>query len=287
MVIDEILGTRAGAMRQTGAEYSYVPKTKSLRCYLSELDHIAMLSPDEEAELGFRIREGDESAVGALVEANLRFVVYVAKGYYARSRRVPFDDIVAAGNIGLVKAARKWDPSLGFRFCSFAVWRIRSEIDMTLMSDRLIKIPIYQIVLARKISGVKERAAVEGVCRLTDNEIADATGLSLGEILRVRESALTVIDSDNFERLSTQDADYLLCEQPEDVTPGYWADAVLSILTPRDASILRDAVGLDGMPVPPDDIADELNLSRERVRQLIAKSKRRLHSPRVREILIR
>lgn len=274
-------------MRQTGAVCSYVPKTRSLRCYLSELDHIAMLSPDEEAELGFRIREGDESAVESLVKANLRFVIFIAKRYFARTARVPFDDIVAAGNIGLLKAARKWDPSLGFRFCSFAVWQIRSEMDMTLTSDRLIKIPMNQTVLARKISGVRERAAVEGVCRLTDNEIADATGLSLGEILRAGESALTVIDSDNFERLSPQDADYLLCEQPEDITPGYWADTVLSILKPRDASILRDAVGLDGMPVLPDDIADELNLSRARVWELIAKSKRRLHSPRVREILIR
>lgn len=274
-------------MRQTGAGCSYVPKTKSLRCYLSELDHIAMLSPDEEAELGFRIREGDESAVEPLVKANLRFVIFIAKRYFARTVRVPFDDIVAAGNIGLVKAARKWDPSLGFRFCSFAVWQIRYEMDMTLASDRLIKIPINQAVLARKISGVKERVAVDGGCLMTDEEIADAAGLTVGAVIQARQHAVTVLDSDNFERLSPQDADYLLCEQPEDVTPGYWADTVLSILTPRSASILRDAVGLDGMPVLPDDIADELDLSRERVRQLIAQSKRRLHSPRVREILIR
>ena len=137
-------------MRQLKITPSVTARTQTVEEYLRDLGRIEMVSPDEECDLAARIKAGDDAAFKRLVEANLRFVVSVAKQY--QNRGLELMDLVNEGNIGLMKAALKFDPSRGFKFISYAVWWIRQQILHALSEQgRTIRIPRNQVSILNKI----------------------------------------------------------------------------------------------------------------------------------------
>ena len=137
-------------MRQLKITPSVTARTQTVEEYLRDLGRIEMVSPDEECDLAARIKAGDDAAFKRLVEANLRFVVSVAKQY--QNRVLELMDLVNEGNIGLMKAALKFDPSRGFKFISYAVWWIRQQILHALSEQgRTILIPLNQVSILNKI----------------------------------------------------------------------------------------------------------------------------------------
>ena len=137
-------------MRQLKISPSVTARTQTVEEYLRDLGRIEMVSPDEECDLAARIKAGDDAAFKRLVEANLRFVVSVAKQY--NNRGLELMDLVNEGNIGLMKAALKFDPSRGFKFISYAVWWIRQQILQALSEQgRTIRIPLNQVSILNKI----------------------------------------------------------------------------------------------------------------------------------------
>ena len=137
-------------MRQLKITPSVTARTQTVEEYLRDLGRIEMVSPDEECDLAARIKAGDDAAFKRLVEANLRFVVSVAKQY--NNRGLELMDLVNEGNIGLMKAALKFDPSRGFKFISYAVWWIRQQILQALSEQgRTIRIPLNQVSILNKI----------------------------------------------------------------------------------------------------------------------------------------
>ena len=137
-------------MRQLKITPSVTARTQTVEEYLRDLGRIEMVSPDEECDLAARIKAGDDTAFKRLVEANLRFVVSVAKQY--NNRGLELMDLVNEGNIGLMKAALKFDPSRGFKFISYAVWWIRQQILQALSEQgRTIRIPLNQVSILNKI----------------------------------------------------------------------------------------------------------------------------------------
>ena len=137
-------------MRQLKITPSVTARTQTVEEYLRDLGRIEMVAPDEECDLAARIKAGDDAAFKRLVEANLRFVVSVAKQY--QNRGLELMDLVNEGNIGLMKAALKFDPSRGFKFISYAVWWIRQQILQALSEQgRTIRIPLNQVSILNKI----------------------------------------------------------------------------------------------------------------------------------------
>ena len=131
-------------MQQLKITQSVTARTQTVEDYLRDLGKLEMVSPEEETELAARIKAGDEEAFRRLVEANLRFVVSVAKQY--QNRGLDLTDLINEGNLGLMKAARKFDPTRGFKFISYAVWWIRQQILQALSDQgRLIRLPLNQV----------------------------------------------------------------------------------------------------------------------------------------------
>ena len=137
-------------MQQLKITPSVTARTQTVEDYLRDLGKLEMVSPEEETELAGRIKAGDEEAFRRLVEANLRFVVSVAKQY--QNRGLDLTDLINEGNLGLMKAARKFDPTRGFKFISYAVWWIRQQILQALSDQgRIIRLPLNQVGVLNKI----------------------------------------------------------------------------------------------------------------------------------------
>lgn len=260
----------------------------SLGNYLAEIAHSKPLSAAEEVELARRIRQGDETARNRLVEANLRFVVRVAKEY--QNRGVPLADLISAGNMGLITAAERFDEDKGFKFISYAVWWIRQAILQTLAEQsRTVRLPLNKIGLLYKISKASRLLQQERADDPDPEEIAEQLDVPVEE---VKETLMCGRSVRSLDATFKEEEDHSLLdvlpddsqESPENmVMRGCLRgqiDAALSSLVGREAEILRLYFGLDGEePMTLDQIGARFGLTRERVRQIKEKALHRLRHP--------
>ena len=260
----------------------------ALGSYLSEIAGSTPLSASDEIELARRIKEGDEEARNDLVEANLRFVVSVAKEY--QNRGVPLADLVSAGNMGLITAAERFDENKGFKFISYAVWWIRQAILQTLAEQsRTVRLPLNKVGLLYKISKASRAIRQERADEPEPEEIAQELEVSVDEVKETLLSGRSVRSLDaSFQEEEEQS---LLDVLPDDSQESPEMDVIrdcmrgqienaLSGLVNREAEIIRLYFGLKGEePMTLDQIGSRFCLTRERVRQIKEKALLRLRHP--------
>lgn len=281
-------------MQQLKISQSVTVRTMTVESYLRDINSLPMVSLEEEAELASRIRMGDDDAYRRLVEANLRFVVSVAKQYQGSG--LPLSDLINEGNIGLMKAAHKFDPTRGFKFISCAVWWIRQQI-MQAISDqgRMVRLPLNKIGMINKINKAKSRLEQELEREPTDEELAefvDITPEKIGET--IRESAKHMSFDTPFE----DDGEGTLLDVVPD-RDAVQADSgtdreslstdlmrVMMVLNPKEREIVSLAFGIGCSEMTLEEIGDRFDLTRERVRQIKEKAIRKMARPGVRDILV-
>lgn len=257
----------------------------SLSNYLQDISREPLITADEEVLLAQRIKNGDEKALMKLVKSNLRFVVSVAKQY--QNQGLPLQDLINEGNLGLIKAAERFDETRGFKFISFAVWWIRQSILQAIAEQsRMVRIPLHQVGILNKIK--KERARLEQQYERSpsDEEIADALDLSKEKLLEtviagtntvsvdaplVQDEDMTMIDT--IEQDSVADTDDIVMKESlsKDITD------VLSTLNDIDREVLYQYFGIgEQRSLTLDEIAQRHNITRERVRKIKERALTRL-----------
>ena len=253
--------------------------------YLYEVSMTPLLTPQQEIAIAKRVRQGDQDAMQELVKRNLRFVISVAKKY--QNRGLPLTDLIGEGNVGLLTAARKFDPDQGVKFISYAVWWIRQAILASLARQgRTVRVPLNRTADLSKIVRTAEALRQELRREPTPEEIAQSTGLSL-EVVQslaalntsdVRLDAPLDPEGDRslIERFIAEDqADAE--EQAMDSFLSEEIESALRTLPPRDAKVLRLYFGLDGgREHTLEEIGGMLGVTRERVRQLRDRALKRL-----------
>lgn len=260
----------------------------SLGSYLGEIASSHPLSGSEEVALARRIKVGDEAARNQLVEANLRFVVSVAKEY--QNRGVPLSDLISSGNMGLITAAERFDEEKGFKFISYAVWWIRQAILQTLAEQsRTVRLPLNKIGLLYRISRASRQLMQERVDAPDPEDIAAQLDVTVEEVKEtiLHGRSVRSLDATFREEESQSLLDILpddRQESPEiEVMKGclrHQIESALDSLVGREAKIVSLYFGLDGEePMTLDQIGMRFGLTRERVRQIKEKALHRLRHP--------
>ncbi len=260
-------------------------ETASLDKYLQEIGRVDLITAEEEVKLAQRIKQGDQMALEKLAKANLRFVVSVSKQYQNQGLTLP--DLINEGNLGLIKAAQRFDETRGFKFISYAVWWIRQSILQALAEQsRIVRLPLNKIGSINKIN--KAFAALEQDLGRAPNheEIAERLDISLNE---VKESMKNAGRHVSMDAPLIQDEDtnmYDVIRENDTPTPetGLIYDSLrkeisraISTLTPRESDVVRLYFGLDNAhPMTLEEIGEKFDLTRERVRQIKEKAIRRL-----------
>jgi len=263
-------------------------ESASLDKYLQEIGRKELITVDEEVELAQRIRQGDQAALDKLVSANLRFVVSVAKQYQNQGLSLP--DLIDEGNLGLIKAAQKFDETRGFKFISYAVWWIRQSILQALAEQsRIVRLPLNQVGSLNKISKALSRFEQEHERRPSPEELAAHLDIPVDKItdtLKVSGRHVSV-DAPFVEGEDNSLLDVL----PNDDSP--MADSTLNQeslskevnraldqLNPRERDILKMFFGIGCQEMTLEEIGAKFDLTRERVRQIKEKAIRRLKGQR-------
>jgi len=260
-------------------------ETVSLDKYLHEIGKVDLLSPEEEVTLARKLKDGDEEALNRLVKANLRFVVAVAKQYQNQGLSLP--DLINEGNLGLIKAAQRFDETRGFKFISYAVWWIRQSILQALAEQaRIVKLPLNKIGSINKVNKAFTDLEQRYEREPSVEEIAEVLELASDDIKEALRSSNRHVSMD---APLTQDEDsnmYDVILSPDSPAPdrGLLNDSLrkeieraLATLTPREANIIRLYFGLNGKhPHTLEEIGEEFDLTRERVRQIKEKAIKRL-----------
>ena len=280
-------------MQQLKITQSVTARTQTVEDYLRDLGKLEMISPEEETELAGRIKAGDEEAFRRLVEANLRFVVSVAKQY--QNRGLDLTDLINEGNLGLMKAARKFDPTRGFKFISYAVWWIRQQILQALSDQgRLIRLPLNQVGVLNKIGRARMEFLQENEREPSDEELSELLDINpekLGESMMSEAKSLSL----DFP-LGEDQSESLIDILPNDDSPSADKElekeslrndilSVMGVLNERERRVLSLCFGLGCQAMTLEEIGENLDLTRERVRQLKMKAIRKLSSPKVRSRL--
>ncbi|MCH7932452.1 MAG: RNA polymerase sigma factor RpoD/SigA [Gemmatimonadetes bacterium] len=268
----------------SGFDASIEEKT-ALDQYLRDVSRHELITPDKEKELGALAQKGDQGAIQELARANLRFVISVAKKY--QNRGVALTDLIQEGNVGLVTAARKFDPEQGVKFISYAVWWIRQAILASLANHgRAVRVPLNRASDLARIFREKERLKQELNREPTSEELSGATDLTpeLIESLQTLNAAEIRLDapigdsedSQLVERFISEEA----AEPEQDVEARLLTETVgvaLTMLEARDAKVLRLYFGLEGEREHTlEEIGNLLGVTRERIRQLRDRALRRL-----------
>jgi len=253
----------------------------SASAYLGEIGYIELLGAREEWALAERVQAGDADARRRLIEANLRLVVSVARPYVGRG--VPLMDLIAEGNLGLIRAVGKFDPARKLRFSTYAVWWIREAVQSAVMNQgRTVRLPVHVLrELAQVLRAERELAARIGAAPSLD-QIAEVVGKSVqdvAELFRVSErvDSLDALDAGERALIGTiQDGDDGANEPAAVIGSERLAD-LIGRLNERQRLVLQRRFGLDGTPVQSlADIGRDLGISRERARQIQEEGLRRL-----------
>ncbi len=260
-------------------------ESQSLDKYLQEIGKVDLLNPDEEVELAKRIKDNDAQALERLTKANLRFVVSVAKQY--QNQGLSLGDLINEGNLGLIKAAQRFDETRGFKFISYAVWWIRQSILQALAEQsRIVRLPLNRVGSLNKIAKTFSELEQKYEREPSPEELAEVMDMPLGEVnetIKISGRHVSVDapfkqDEDNtlLDVIEGGDAhrpdvtlmdDSLRCE----------VQRALSTLTPREADVVTLYFGLNGeSALTLEEIGEKFDLTRERVRQIKEKAIRRL-----------
>jgi RNA polymerase primary sigma factor len=257
----------------------------SLNAYIREIAKFKPLSAEREKELGARIRQGDAQALNELVEANLRFVVSYAKRY--RGLGLSFIDLIHEGNLGLIEAAKRFDPGRNVKFISYAVWWIRQAIFHSLAEhSRVFRLPPKMSGQVSKLGSARDRLAAELERPPTNEELAKETALSVSaveDLLRIAGEDLslssTVGEDGTLELGDTLEQESVPEVEGELIRTSFeeQIQKIVSELDEKEQEVLRMRFGLDGEePQTLQEIGERLGLSRERIRQIESKAKEKL-----------
>ena len=264
-------------------------ESASLDKYLQEIGKEELISVDEEVELAQRIRKGDKEALEKLTKANLRFVVSVAKQYQNQGLSLP--DLINEGNLGLIKAAEKFDETRGFKFISYAVWWIRQSILQALAEQsRIVRLPLNQVGSLNKINKAFARFEQENERTPSPEELANALELpkeKVSDTLRVAGRHVSV-DAPFADGEDNSLLDVLVNTDSPNADRGLINESLsteveraLSTLTDREKDIIKYFFGIGCQEMTLEEIGEKFGLTRERVRQIKEKAIRRLrHSSR-------
>src|SRR4051794_212882 len=290
--------TKKRRPRRTGGtpQDFYAPheEQSALDQYLRDVSRHELLTPAQEIELGKRAQAGDEEAVADLVRANLRFVISVAKKY--QNRGVSLIDLIQEGNVGLVTAARKFDPDQGVKFISYTVWWIRQAILSALANQgRAVRVPLNRASDLARIFRERERLKQELRRDPSPVELSEATGLSpeIVESLQTLNAAeirldAPIGDSDDSQLMDRFIADEAIVteDEVEERLLSERVERALGTLQPRDAKVLKLYFGLEGgREHTLEEIGDILGVTRERIRQLRDRALKRLREGEMGEAL--
>ncbi len=274
-------------MRQLKIENKITNReNQSLDRYLSDISKIDLLLPEEEAALAARIREGDEEALEKLTKSNLRFVVSVAKQY--QNQGLSLSDLINEGNVGLMKAAKRFDETKGFKFISYAVWWIRQSILQAIVEySRIVRLPVNKATMYNKVQKALSSFIQEFERRPSNEELAEMMEISPQEVNKILSLGNKHVSFD--APISNDDSDATMIDifvnkdykHPDE---GLLLESVsidvlssLSVLSLREKEILKDYFGLDGRSeLNLEEIAEKFGLTRERVRQVKERALRRL-----------
>ena len=262
-----------------------------VRMYLKEIGKVPLLTADEEIEIAKKMLEGGEEAEAAkkkLAEANLRLVVSIAKRYVGRG--MLFLDLIQEGNLGLIKAVEKFDYTKGFKFSTYATWWIRQAITRAIADQaRTIRIPVHMVETINKLIRVSRQLLQEKGREPQPEEIAEAMGISVEkvrEIIKIAQEPVS-LETPIGEEEDSHLGDFI---QDDDAPPPAEAASftlmkeqlmsVLDTLTPREKKVLSLRFGLeDGRQRTLEEVGQEFNVTRERIRQIEAKALRKLRHP--------
>lgn len=259
--------------------------TASLDKYLQEIARVSLLTADEEVVLAKRIRQGDKEALEKLTKANLRFVVSVSKQYQNQGLSLP--DLINEGNLGLIKAAERFDETRGFKFISYAVWWIRQSILQALAEQaRIVRLPLNKIGTINKINKAFGHLEQQLEREPSAQEIADLLNLPLEEVKESLKNSSRHIsmdaplvqgeESDMYEVLGNEDSELPESNLLHDSLKKE-IERTISTLSEREAEVIRYYFGLNGLqPHTLEEIGEKLDLTRERARQIKEKALRRL-----------
>ena len=259
-------------------------ESESLEKYLQEIGREDLLSTDEEVELAQRIRKGDSKALDKLTKANLRFVVSVAKQYQNQGLSLP--DLINEGNLGLIKAAEKFDETRGFKFISYAVWWIRQSILQAIAEQsRIVRLPLNQVGSVNKINRMLNKFEQENERRPSVDEISEQIDLpeeKVGEAMLANTRHVSVdapfIDGEDNSLLDVlvnddaplADRQLVLESLREEISN------VLQTLNDRERCVIKAFYGIGEPEMTLEEIGNKYGLTRERVRQIKEKAIRRL-----------
>lgn len=259
-------------------------ESASLDKYLQEIGKEELITVEEEVELAQRIKKGDQRALEKLTKANLRFVVSVAKQYQNQGLSLP--DLINEGNLGLIKAAEKFDETRGFKFISYAVWWIRQSILQALAEQsRIVRLPLNQVGSLNKINKAYSRFEQENERKPSAEELATKLEIpaeKIADTLRVSGRHISV-DAPFVEGEANSLLDVLINDDSPDADNSLISeslskeiDRALSTLTERERDIIKLFFGIGCQEMTLEEIGEKFGLTRERVRQIKEKAIRRL-----------
>ena len=285
---DDLSGISDDEDKEDGSSETVAPTEDPVKIYLKEIGRVPLLTSDEESELARRILDGDEEASQRLVEANLRLVVSIAKRYLGRGMQ--FLDLIQEGNLGLMKAVEKFDHTKGFKFSTYATWWIRQAITRAIADQaRTIRIPVHMGETINKIKKASSQLLHENGHEPTVEEIADYLNTPIDKIREAMRASQEPVSLETpiGEEEDSHLGDFIPDESA--LTPQEAAaqamlkeqlNSVLATLTPREEKVIRLRFGLDdGRPRTLEEVGDEFEVTRERIRQIEAKALRKLRHP--------
>ena len=260
-------------------------ESQSLDKYLQEIGKVDLLTPDEEVDLAVRIRSGDQLALEKLTKANLRFVVSVAKQY--QNQGLSLGDLINEGNLGLIKAAQRFDETRGFKFISYAVWWIRQSILQALAEQsRIVRLPLNRVGSLNKISKTFSELEQKYEREPSPDELAEVLEVTTNEVVDTMKISGRHVSMDAPFIQGEENSLLDVLENDSEQTPdsGLMNDSLrrevqraLSTLTQREADVISLYFGLNGEhSMTLEEIGENFSLTRERVRQIKEKAIRRL-----------